>query len=209
MKLGRIFGIEITVHVTSLFMFAFVAWSLSGDFGPFVQFRISQNERIGLAIFSAFLFLLSLLIHELAHSVLARSRGIRVRGITLFIFGGVSQFESEPNSATISAWVAAIGPATSLALAALFLGLEHVFTLGTPIGRAFGYLSYVNLGLAIFNLVPAFPLDGGRVLQALVWRATGDQYRATRSAMAVGQVFAWLMIACRNSWKTVASGFSM
>lgn len=195
MRLGRIFGIEITLHVTSLFMFAFIAWSLSSGVGPFAQFPLPENERIGLAVFGALLFILSILIHELAHSLLARSRGVRVRGITLFIFGGVSQFEDEPGNAPVSAWIAAIGPVTSLVLSALFLGLEQLLTVATPLGKLFGYLSIVNLALAIFNLVPAFPLDGGRVLQGLLWRASGDKYRATRSAMIVGQIFAWLMIA--------------
>ncbi|MGH7330825.1 MAG: site-2 protease family protein, partial [Polyangiaceae bacterium] len=189
MKLGRIFGIEITVHVTWLFVFALFAWSLSSGFGPFVQLRVSEGARIALAIFTTLLFFMSVLIHELAHSLLARSRGIHVRGIMLFIFGGVSQFEEEASSAPIAAWVSAIGPLTSLALAAVFYGLMRVFGV-TPLGVAFAYLSFANLLLAIFNLIPAYPLDGGRVLQALVWRATGDQYRATRSAVIVGRVFA-------------------
>lgn len=195
MRLGRIFGIEITVHVTWLFVFALVAWSLSSGLGPFFQLHLSEPERIALAIFSALLFFLSVLIHELAHSLLARSRGIAVRGIMLFIFGGVSQFEEEARSAPVAGWVSAIGPLTSLALAAIFFGLSRIFGLSTPFQTAFYYLSVVNLSLAIFNLVPAYPLDGGLVLQAVVWRATGDQYRATRSAVIVGRVFAWLMIA--------------
>jgi Zn-dependent protease/CBS domain-containing protein len=195
MRLGRIFGIEITVHVTWLFVFALVAWSLSSGLGPFVQLRLSEGERIGLAIFSALLFFASVLIHELAHSILARSQGIRVRGIMLFIFGGVSQFEEEARTAPVAAWVSAIGPLTSLALGALFFGLTKLFTFGTPLGTAFGYLAFANVLLAIFNLVPAYPLDGGRVLQALVWRASGDSYRATRSAIIVGRIFAWAMIA--------------
>lgn len=195
MRLGRIFGIEITVHATWLLVFGLVAWSLSSGLGPFAQLHLSQVERVGLAIFSALLFFLSVLIHELAHSLLARSRGIPVRGIMLFIFGGVSQFEQEAQSAPVAGWVSAIGPLTSLALAAVFLGLSKLFAAGTPLGTAFSYLSFANLLLAIFNLVPAYPLDGGRVLQALVWRATGDPYRATRAAIVVGRIFAWLMIA--------------
>lgn len=195
MRLGRIFGIEITVHVTWLFVFALVAWSLSSGLGPFVQLQLTEGQRVGLAIFSAVLFFLSVLIHELAHSLLARSQGIHVRGIMLFIFGGVSQFDEEARSAPVAAWVSAIGPLTSLALAGVFFGLMKLFAFSTPLATAFGYLSFANLLLAIFNFVPAYPLDGGRVLQALVWRATGDQYRATRSAIVVGRMFAWLMIA--------------
>jgi Zn-dependent protease/CBS domain-containing protein len=195
MRLGRIFGIEITVHVTWLFVFALVAWSLSSELSPFFHLHLSDPERIGLAVFSALLFFVSVLIHELAHSLLARSRGITVRGITLFILGGVSQFEDEARTAPVAAWVSAIGPLTSLALAAIFFGLSKLLGAGTPFQTAFYYLSVVNVFLAVFNLVPAYPLDGGRVLQALVWRLTGDRYRATRSAVIVGRIFAWLMIA--------------
>ena len=195
MRLGRIFGIEVTVHVTWLFIFAFITWALSTPMGPFVPLHVSDAERIGLALMTSLLFFLSVLIHELAHSILARSRGIGVRGITLFIFGGVSQFESEAESAPVAGWVSAIGPLTSLALAVIFYALTLLFANESPFRVAFGYLAFANLLLAIFNLVPAYPLDGGRVLQALVWRATGDRYRATRAAVVVGRVFAWLFIA--------------
>ena len=195
MKLGRIFGIEVTVHPTWLFIFAFVAWALSSGMGPFVKLDLNEPERIGLALFTSLLFFLSVLIHELAHSLLARARGIQVRGITLFILGGVSQFEGEAQTAPVSAWISAIGPLTSLALAVVFYGLAQLAGVSSSLGTAFGYLSFANLLLAIFNLVPAYPLDGGRVLQALVWKATGDQYRATRSAVVVGRIFAWIMIA--------------
>ena len=195
MRIGRIFGIEITVHVTWLFIFALVTWSLSSDLGPFRHLELSDAERITLAIFTALLFFASVLIHELAHSLVARSRGIGVRGITLFIFGGVSQFDDEARTAPVAAWVSGVGPLTSLALAGVFFGLTRIFDFGTPLGMSFGYLAFANLLLAIFNFVPAYPLDGGRVLQALVWRATGDPYRATRTAVVVGRVFAWLMIA--------------
>lgn len=194
MKLGRIFGIEVTVHVTWLFVFVLVTVSLT-SWGPFASLGVSEAARIGLGIFTSLLFFLSVLIHELAHSILARSRGIGVRGITLFIFGGVSQFETEADSAPVAGWVSAIGPLTSLALAGIFYGLTSLFGYQTPLGLAFGYLCFANLLLAIFNLVPAYPLDGGRVLQALVWRATGDRYRATRAAIVIGRIFAWLMIA--------------
>ena len=194
MRIGRIFGIEITVHVTWLFVFALVAWSLYSDLGPFRHLEGTDAERIALAIVTALLFFASVLIHELAHSVVARSQGIAVRGITLFIFGGVSQFEDEAQSAPVAAWVSAIGPLTSLALAGVFYGLGAVAGFSSALGTAFGYLAFANLLLAIFNFVPAYPLDGGRVLQALVWRATGDKFRATKAAVVVGRVFAWLMI---------------
>ena len=205
MRIGRLFGIEITVHVTWLFVFALVAWSLQSDLGPFQHLEVSEAERVLLAIFTALLFFASVLIHELAHSLVARSQGIAVRGITLFIFGGVSQFEGEAGTAPVAAWVSGIGPLTSMLLAGVFYLLMSAFRFGTPLGTAFGYLAFANLLLAIFNLLPAYPLDGGRVLQALVWRATGDKYRATRAAVLVGRVFAWLMIALGIA-QTLAGG---
>lgn len=192
-KLGRIFGIEVTAHATWPIVFALVAISLSAGMGPFGPLHVSDVQRAGLAILTALLFFLSILLHELAHSLLARSRGIAVRGITLWMFGGVSQFEGEAQNAPTSAWISAIGPLTSLALAAIFFGLSELFAT-TPMGVAFGYLTFANLLLAIFNFVPAYPLDGGRVLMALVWRATGDKYRATRVAVTVGRVFSWAMM---------------
>ena len=194
MRIGRIFGIEITVHATWLFVFGFVAWSLSSDVGPFGHLEVAPWERAILGLFTSVLFFASVLIHELAHSILARSRGIPVRGITLFIFGGISQFEGEAEDAPAAGWISAIGPLTSLALAGVFYGLHVIAGFGTPLGTAFGYLAFANLLLAIFNILPAYPLDGGRVLQALVWRATGDRFRATRDAVVVGRVFAWLFI---------------
>jgi Zn-dependent protease len=193
-KIGRIFGIEITVHATWLFIFAFFAWSLSSGMGPFGEPHISDAERIALAVLTALLFFMSVLIHELAHSLLARSRGVPVRGITLWLFGGVSQFEGDPQTAPASAWISAIGPLSSLGLAAIFYGLMSLFGPGTPFRIAFEYLAFANLLLAIFNFIPAYPLDGGRVLLALVWRATGDKYRATRVAVIVGRIFSWAMM---------------
>ena len=195
MRIGRLFGIEITVHVTWLFVFALVAWSLSSDLGPLGHLEVPDAVRIVLAIVTALLFFTSVLIHEMAHSLVARSRGIPVRGIVLFIFGGVSQFEGEAHDAPVAAWIAAVGPLASFALGGLFYGLAQAVGFGSAPGTAFAYLSFANVVLAIFNIVPAYPLDGGRVLQALVWKATGDQYRATRAAVVVGRIFAWLMIA--------------
>jgi Zn-dependent protease len=192
-RLGRIFGIEVTAHATWPIVFALIAISLSAGMGPFGPLHVSDAERIGLAIFTTLLFFVSILLHELAHSLLARSRGIAVRGITLWLFGGVSQFEGEAQNAPTSGWISAVGPLASLALAGIFFGLTELSST-TPLGVAFGYLTFANLILAIFNLVPAYPLDGGRVLMALVWRATGDKYRATRIAVTVGRIFSWAIM---------------
>lgn len=189
-KIGRIFGIEITVHATWPIVFALVAISLSAGMGPFGALHVSDAERIALAIFTTLLFFVSLLLHELAHSLLARRNGVAVRGIMLWLFGGVSQFEGEAQNAPTSGWISAVGPLMSLALAAIFFGLAQLLA-KTPFEIVFGDLAYANLILAIFNFVPAYPLDGGRVLMAIVWRATGDKYRATRVAVTVGRIFSW------------------
>lgn len=205
MSLGRIFGIEIHLDVSWLFVFAFVAWSLGSNVGPLHTLDLTPSARAVLGIITAVLFFLSVLIHELAHSLLARSRGVPIKGITLMIFGGVSQFEGEPESAPAAGWIAAIGPLTSFALGFAFYALSIAVGMRTPFGTAFAYLSAANVILAIFNLLPAFPLDGGRVLHAILWRATGDRLRATRISVRVSQVFAWLIIAF-GVWETLEFG---
>ncbi|TAM76525.1 site-2 protease family protein [bacterium] len=194
MRLGRIFGIQIIVNSSWLFIFALVVWALASGFVPFQTAGLSPGARGGLAVVTALLFFGSVLAHELAHSLLARSRGVPVSSITLFIFGGVSHLEGEPKNAPGEAWIAFVGPLMSLVLSGLFfaasrgLGPEH------PIGAGLEYLGAANLMLAVFNLLPASPLDGGRVLHALLWRWTGDRLRATRAAGLVGRVFAWIII---------------
>lgn len=205
MRLGRLFGIEIRIDVSWLFIFAFVAWTLSSNVGPLHSVDLSPGLRALLGILTAVLFFASVLIHELAHSLLAKSRGVPIKGITLMIFGGVSQFEDEPPSAPSAGWIAAIGPLTSLALGLLFLGGASLLGMSTPFGTAFAYLGAANILLAAFNLLPAFPLDGGRVLHAILWRATGDRLRATRIAVRVSQVFAWAIIAF-GIWETLVFG---
>ncbi len=205
MTIGRLFGIEIRLDVSWLFVFAFVAWSLGSNVGPLRALNLDPTTRTLLAIGTALLFFASVLVHELAHSLLARSRGVPIKGITLMIFGGVSQFEGDPQTAPSAGWIAAIGPLTSLLLGALFYGLALAADPRMPLGTAFRYLSVANVILAVFNLLPAFPLDGGRVLQAIVWRITGDRVRATQIAVRVSQVFAWLIIAY-GIWESLEFG---
>jgi len=194
MRLGRLFGIEINVHVSWIFVFALVAWALSNPLGPLRLAAESTTERVTLGIAGSLLFFASVLAHELAHSLLARARGIPVRGITLFVFGGVSQFEREAADAPGEAWISGIGPLTSLVLGAAFLGISQL-PLPQPLVVLCAYLGAANIALAIFNILPAYPLDGGRVLHAIVWRTTGNRRRATAIASNVGGAIAWVMIA--------------
>jgi Zn-dependent protease len=194
MRLGSLFGIAINVHVSWIFVFALVAWALSNPLGPLHRATANPTERVALGIVGSLLFFVSVLAHELAHSLLARARGIPVRGITLFVFGGVSLFEGEAPDAPGEAWISGIGPLTSLALGALFWGIAQLGP-GTPFGALCAYLSAANVALAVFNILPAYPLDGGRVLHAIVWRTTGSKARATVVAANVGRAIAVLMIA--------------
>ena len=202
----RLFGIDVRIHPSWLFIFVLVAWSLSSPGGPLGSYNMPPLERTLLGLFATVLFFVSVLVHELAHSLLARSRGIPIRGITLMIFGGVSQFEEEPRTPPSAAWISAIGPLTSLCLAAVFYGLAVASGLTTPFGLTFRYLSMANVLLGIFNFLPALPLDGGRVLQALIWRATGDRLRATQIAANIAKVLSGLMIAF-GLWEVVVFGY--
>jgi len=192
-RIGSLFGIQITVHASWIFVFALVAWALSNPLGPLHVGSDSPAIRALLGIAGSLLFFCSVLLHELAHSLLARARGISVRGITLFVFGGVSLFEGEAADAPAEAWISGIGPLTSLVLGVLFWAVAGVLPAG-PVSALARYLSVANCALAAFNFLPAYPLDGGRVLHALIWRATGSRARATAIAANVGGAIAALMI---------------
>jgi Zn-dependent protease/predicted transcriptional regulator len=142
-----------------------------------------------LAISTAVLFFISLLLHELSHSLVARTRGLPVREITLFALGGVSQIEGDAGSAKTEFWMALVGPLTSVFIGLTCLGAVAIGGGGTlsPLTAVLAWLGYINLGLAAFNMVPGYPLDGGRILRAIIWWKTGDPDRATRTAAKVGQ----------------------
>ncbi|TMD44725.1 MAG: site-2 protease family protein, partial [Chloroflexi bacterium] len=147
---------------------------------------------------SAFVYLASLLAHELAHSIVAMRRGVRVEGITLWLFGGVSRFSSETSSPGAQALITFVGPLTSLLLGAVFLLASVAAGGGTHPGlvpATLAWLGYINILLGVFNLLPAFPLDGGRILQSLIWLRTGNRLRATNIAARIGMAFAFLLIA--------------
>jgi Zn-dependent protease len=149
-------------------------------------------------VVSAFVYLASLLAHELAHSIVATRRGVKVEGITLWLFGGVSRFSTESSSPGAQALITFVGPLTSLLLGAVFLlGSVAVGSGANPglVPASLAWLGYINILLGVFNLLPAFPLDGGRILQSLIWLRTRDRLRATRIAARIGMAFAFLFIA--------------
>src|SRR5690348_243241 len=194
-RIGRIAGIEIRVHPSWLIVFVLVTWSLATAYFPEQDPAFTTAENWGLAAISALLLFGAVLLHELSHSVVAKQRGLGVDSITLFVFGGVSSLAGEPRRPGTQFLVAAAGPIMSLAVAAVAFALS-VGLAGVSLGAAvmFRYLATVNVLLAVFNLIPGFPLDGGRVLQSLIWKATSDRVRATRIAGGVGQGVAYLFI---------------
>ncbi len=198
-KLGRIAGIEIGLHY-SWFIIAFlIALSLASRFRSLTPAWNPEVVWIAAGI-TAVLFFATLLLHELAHSVVAQSRGLRVRSITLFALGGVSQIESDAPDAKSEFWIAIVGPITSAVLAGIFLLLARLtgWVPGTepttPVPSVLLWLGYINFALAAFNMIPGFPLDGGRVLRAILWWITRSADRATRWASLVGQGVALVFI---------------
>src|SRR5262245_798813 len=198
-RLGRFLGIDIGLHYSWLIIAFLIVFSLAGHFqlthpewGPQVMWS--------LAAVTALLFFASILVHELAHAVVAKSRGTSVRSITLFALGGVANLEKESPDAKSEFWTAIVGPITSVVIGVFFLGLARAmggqpeFGTASPAGTALVWLGYINIALAIFNMIPGYPLDGGRVLRAIVWKFTGSMARATRIAASVGQFIAVLFI---------------
>jgi len=197
-SLGRIAGIHVGFNWSLLVVAALIAWSLATSLLPSSSPGQSSGAYWTAGVISAFVFLASLLAHELAHSIVAMRRGVKVEGITLWLFGGVSRFSSETNSPGTQALFTFVGPLTSLVLGAIFYVIAIAAGGGAHPGlvaATLSWLGYINITLGVFNLVPAFPLDGGRLLQSLIWLRTGDRFRATRIAARIGMGFAYLLIA--------------
>jgi Zn-dependent protease len=196
-RIGKIAGFEISIDWSWLIVFFLVVYSLAGFYFPNNPPRLGVGMSWLVALASALLLFASVLAHELMHSVVARRYGLEIKGITLFIFGGVSQTKGEPETPKIEFWMAIAGPATSFALAAAFYGLAYTsMTSNWPaaVVALTSYLALINFMLGVFNLVPGFPLDGGRVLRSALWGWTNDLTRATRYASYTGQAFAYLLI---------------
>lgn len=204
-RIARIAGIDIGVHYTWLLIFFLIAWSLAvGGAQLFNQGSTALYWVAG--ALAAILLFICVLIHELAHSLVAQSRGLPVKSITLFIFGGVSNIEKEPEKAGVEFTMAIVGPLSSLILGGIFLllwlplrGSVPFWPLGaTPdtnsVAFLVHYLALINLLLGAFNLLPGFPLDGGRVFRSIVWGSTKDLKKATNIASVVGQIFGWGLI---------------
>ncbi len=191
-ELGRVFGIPIQLDQSWFVILALVAWSLAtGDFPVSVP-GASAPVYMLMGLGAACLLFVCVLLHELGHSVVAKASGIPVNKVTLFIFGGVAQMANDPTRPLVELKVALAGPAVSIALAALCVGLSRFLAGHAPdhvIGAAIvRYLAMVNIALVVFNLLPGLPLDGGRILRAIVWAVSGNLHTATRLASGAGRV---------------------
>ncbi|MBI5956965.1 MAG: site-2 protease family protein [Chloroflexi bacterium] len=194
-SLGRILGIPVAVHVSWLVIFVLITWSLGGSYFPhqYPDWPPALAWVVGLA--TSLLFFVSVLVHELAHSAVARARGLPVRGIVLFIFGGVSEITEEPRTAGMEFTMALVGPLSSFILAGLFAVLWLAAgPVSQPLAAFSLYLASINALLGAFNLIPGFPLDGGRVLRAILWGISRNLEEATRWASLAGQGVAYLFI---------------
>jgi Zn-dependent protease len=196
-RLGRIAGIEVGLHWSLAIVLALIVWTLAGQVLPAVVPDQPQSDYWLVSSFAALLFYGSLLGHEMGHALVARRLGVKVDGITLWIFGGVARLKGDAASPGIEVKIAIAGPIVSLALAILFGAATFALdaTGGPPLVEGgCAWLAASNAILLLFNLVPAFPLDGGRLLRAWLWQRTGDRYRATSGAAWLGRACAFLMI---------------
>jgi Zn-dependent protease len=192
-KIVRVLGIPIYLHPSWFIIFALITLSLATQFSnQHPQWSPAQHWSLG--ILTSVLFFVSVLLHELAHSVVALRYKIPVVSITLFVFGGLARIGREPSSAKQELNIAVAGPIASFLISGFFFTLTRVFPQSLMMGSLAGWLAQINFALAAFNLVPGFPLDGGRILRAAVWGATGDFTRATRVASRSGQFIAYVMI---------------
>jgi Zn-dependent protease/CBS domain-containing protein len=207
LSIGRIAGIQINLDWSLIFIFLLITWNLTT---VFTRTHPDWGGPLSLtvAVVATILFLLSVLIHEMAHALMALRQGVKVRKITLFMFGGVAELEREPPSPRAEFLITIVGPLSSFLLGAIFLGLGSLFArvdmmLTNPEGLVsrldalsalFLWLGPINIVLAVFNMLPGFPLDGGRVLRSILWATSGSLRKATRWATYVGQGVAWLFI---------------
>ena len=194
-RIFRIAGIDINIHISWLIILVFLTFSLATGWFPITYPGSSTTTYYLLGFIASILLFVSVLLHELAHSFVARSRGLQVKSIVLFIFGGVSNIEQEPQTPGIEFSMAFVGPLVSLLIGVVCYGLlllvRGTHSLLVPI---LSYLALMNIILGIFNLIPGFPLDGGRVLRSIIWKATGSFQTATNITTFVGQAFAYLII---------------
>ena len=202
LRLCRITGITISLDYSWFLIFALFVYLIGAFIFPRTVHGLPALWNWSLAVFTSLLFFSSVLLHEMSHAFVARRNGIPINNITLFILGGVAQMEDEPGTAMIEFKMAIAGPIASvligIAFYALFLAARQfhavALTASQALSASFIYLSVINITLAIFNLLPAYPMDGGRVFRSILWGAMRDLRRATQIASVTGQTFGWILI---------------
>jgi Zn-dependent protease/predicted transcriptional regulator len=199
-RLGRLFGIEVGLHYSWFIIALLITMSLASQFQA-THKDWGSNVIWALSILTSLLFFVTLLAHEMSHALVARTRGLTTKAITLFALGGVAQIEKEPEDAKTEFLVGIVGPVSSAVIGVVSLGVAWAlgWRMGsapeTPLHAMFVWLGYINLSLAAFNLIPGYPLDGGRVLRSIFWLTSGNPLRATQRAATVGKAIALLFIA--------------
>jgi Zn-dependent protease/predicted transcriptional regulator len=209
-NIGKILGIPIRIHWTLWFVFLLIAWSLAVGYLPATYPSLSSTIDWIVGIVSALVLFISVLVHELSHSYIAKKNGLPIARITLFFFGGVSEMSEEPQDPSLEVRMAAAGPLTSFAIAGVLGGLWYVGGLvGFPLAviAVLGYNGLINAALGAFNLIPAFPLDGGRVLRGSLWRNSKNLLKATKNATRVSEILSLVMIAVGLGLVVVTADF--
>jgi Zn-dependent protease/predicted transcriptional regulator len=197
--IGKAFGISLRLHYSWFIIFILVTWALTASYFPSVYPSWSLASRIAAGIITSLLFFGSVLVHELMHSIVSQRQGIPVQSITLFVFGGVSQITEEPKQPKDEFRMAIAGPLSSLVIGGIFFGIffavRNIDNFAAQFVAAIAYwLGYINLALGVFNLIPGFPLDGGRVFRSLWWWRSRNLKSATRIASNIGRVIGFLFI---------------
>lgn len=192
--LGRIAGVRIGINWSWLVVFTLITWTLASAVFPSQNPHLGKPTYVAMAFAAALLFFSSLLLHELGHAVQAKRDGVEIEGITLWLFGGVARFKGSFPSAAAELRIALAGPLVSALLGSFFVVVAVVGGLGTEVDGVAAWLGYINFALLAFNMLPALPLDGGRVLRSLLWLRRGDFGSATRIAAGVGRGFGFSMI---------------
>jgi Zn-dependent protease/CBS domain-containing protein len=193
--LFNVFGFPINLDPSWFLIAVLMTWTLAKSYFPALHPQLDQATYWAMGAAGALGLFVSVVLHELSHALTARRYGVRMRGITLFLFGGVAEMTDEPPSPRSEFWIAIAGPLASFAIAGAVWAVGFAAPWPRPAAGVLGYLAWTNAALAIFNLVPAFPLDGGRVLRAVLWEWKGSLRRATRISSQVGSGFGLAMIA--------------
>ena len=204
--IGRIMGIPIGLDYSWFAIFILVTWLLAASYYPSEYPRWTASQYWVMGALTSVFFFVSVLLHELGHSAIALRYRIPVRNITLFIFGGVAQIAAEPPRPAAEFWIAIAGPVVSALLGLCCYGLAPLTSEGSPLLGMLEYLAFINVALAVFNLIPGFPLDGGRVFRAVVWGITKNFRRATLVAAGLGRFFAFLFILV-GVWQIFSGNF--